>query len=433
MSKEQCKCIQKLDEWQRHGLLWMLKAEKSQKSHVKGFVIADRMGSGKTHQICALLKVAPMTEEPSIVICPSACLLFWRDAVRWMTGTAPYLVVPGCTAAVMPDPGDIVIVSHSFFKTSASKSFNSASKVAEILDIKWGRIVVDEAHKILRKGSMSRASLDRIQGQIRWGVSGCGAAGQTPGYFNDVTDWTTSRVDDVLIRRGIPSMTSVTTVELEFQSDAERWLYSRAHAIHDGSRCSESSLRCRQLCADVNVFLRAVEMQAAFGTKVTSCSKAYSKLVREYRESSLDKVLTGTKTSYIKDMLRQATGDERFVVFCSGRREVAILHDALSKAGVTATALTGQLNLANQAAVIDLFDSDVAPKALILTIHVGVAGLNLQCADHVIVTSPHFSEFAELQAVARIERKGQRKDTKFTRLIVKGTIDERPRCLHSTR
>ena len=422
---EKTKCLEKLDVWQLQGLLWMMQAEKAGSG--RGFVIADRMGSGKTHQSCALLKVSPMSDAPTLVICPSPCVVFWRDALRWMTGTPPYVMVPGCTANLYAGPGDVVVASHSFFKTPPSNSWTSAMHAAELLEVQWARVIVDEAHKVLRDDSMSRRKLDKIQARVRWALSGCSASGATPRHFNDVSSWTGSRHGDVLVRKGLSSTTEVRTVRLSFATEREAAMSSSMHAVREEvGRTMEATLRCRQICADINVFVNAVRVQAAFGESESKCAVKCAELVRQDLLVDVGDV-RGTKVRYITDTVLRSAPDERFVIFCSWRREVDEVYRALFSTGVKCVKLTGNMSATRQTSTVDAFDDDDAGmryKALILTMSVGVAGLNLQAADHVIVTSPQFDRFTELQAAARVDRKGQTKETRFTRLVIEGTVDE---------
>ena len=154
--------MNKLDASQREGVARMVEAE----AEGHGLVIADQMGFGKTHQMCGLMASSPI-DYPTLIVCVPASMTFWRDTIRWMTGTPPYVMIAGCTASVLADPGDVVLVPHSFFKTSVAKSFSTSMHVEELIGIQWGRVVVDEAHKLLREGTMSRALLDRVSALYR--------------------------------------------------------------------------------------------------------------------------------------------------------------------------------------------------------------------------------------------------------------------------
>jgi SNF2 family DNA or RNA helicase len=53
----------------------------------------------------------------------------------------------------------------------------------------------------------------------------------------------------------------------------------------------------------------------------------------------------------------------------------------------------------------------------------GGVGLNLVCANHIIIFEPQYSPFAEKQAIDRVYRIGQRKKVFVYRLYMKSTIE----------
>jgi transcription termination factor 2 len=161
-------------------------------------------------------------------------------------------------------------------------------------------------------------------------------------------------------------------------------------------------------------------MQSAFGKK-TQCLDLFKNLIME-REIPLD--LPGTKTLKIISLISSAPSSERFVIFCNWREEVRLLHESLRVSGIPSLFMTGKMSMEDKEVVIEEFDEEPSFRALICTTGSGSIGLNLQMADHVIVTSPQFDEFVERQAFSRVDRKGQQKKTRMHRLVIKDTIDE---------
>ena len=60
---------------------------------------------------------------------------------------------------------------------------------------------------------------------------------------------------------------------------------------------------------------------------------------------------------------------------------------------------------------------------MLITIKCGGVGLNLVCANHIIVFEPQYSPFSEKQAIDRVYRIGQRKPVHVYRLYIKFTIE----------
>ncbi|PNH00615.1 Transcription termination factor 2, partial [Tetrabaena socialis] len=299
-------CWGKLDAWQQEGVTWMLAAEKAAEEG-RGFVVADRMGSGKTHQFAAFLKVSALTpDEATLITCPSTCVTMWRDTLRTMTGNPPYILVPGCSARIKPGKGDVVLASHSFFRTPPCKSMCSAAHVENLMSVEWGRVIVDEAHAVLRQGSMSRCTLDRVEARVRWAITGCSADGALARHFKDVTQWTRSRDQEILQRQGSDPAVKSIVHRLPFASEAEQWLSDRVHELKRGGG-PEAHLRCRQVSAGFRVFMHAVQMQTVSEKELSGYGRKCADLLRlfleKYDRFSMNSRNVGTKASYIRDTI----------------------------------------------------------------------------------------------------------------------------------
>ncbi|GFN75464.1 E3 ubiquitin-protein ligase shprh [Plakobranchus ocellatus] len=71
------------------------------------------------------------------------------------------------------------------------------------------------------------------------------------------------------------------------------------------------------------------------------------------------------------------------------------------------------------------FKSDEDLSVLLLPLHVGANGLNLVEANHVLLVEPELNLEEEAQAISRVYRIGQTRQTKIHRFLVRGTIEEK--------
>lgn len=101
-----------------------------------------------------------------------------------------------------------------------------------------------------------------------------------------------------------------------------------------------------------------------------------------------------------------------------------LIQQELKSQGISSLMYDGKISQANKEAVIYNFQCTSIP-VLILQITCGNAGLNLQCASRVYIMSPHWNPCIELQAIGRAYRKGQTKEVKCFRLLMKGTVEDR--------
>eukprot|EP01052_Picozoa_sp_SAG31_P022035 SAG31_NODE_1734_length_7416_cov_2.201449_3_plen_1632_part_00 len=101
-------------------------------------------------------------------------------------------------------------------------------------------------------------------------------------------------------------------------------------------------------------------------------------------------------------------------------------HELLAKMpGVSYLRLDGTVPPASRHGIVRRFNADPTIDVLLLTTHVGGLGLNLTGADTVIFMEHDWNPAADLQAMDRAHRLGQKKVVNVYRLISRGTIEEK--------
>ncbi len=109
------------------------------------------------------------------------------------------------------------------------------------------------------------------------------------------------------------------------------------------------------------------------------------------------------------------------LVFSQSAAALAIVAHALSANGVRALRVK---SAADTARAVAAFASDDDVAALLMRFAAGAEGLNLTTANHVFLLEPLLDAGAEAQAVGRVFRMGQTRQTYVHRLIARGTVDE---------
>jgi len=90
-----------------------------------------------------------------------------------------------------------------------------------------------------------------------------------------------------------------------------------------------------------------------------------------------------------------------------------------------AASITGDVSSAQRQRIIDSFASDPDQTVLVLQVDAGGVGINLQCAQVVILMEAQFKPSTEWQAIARVYRMGQSRKVIVHRLLAHRTIEER--------
>lgn len=413
-------------EYQHEGVLWMLDRELNQSSG-KGGILADDMGLGKTMQTIATMRGNPQT---TLIITIVGIVGQWRDALIEFGGYRPIIVNPSFTG-ILPQDIDVVLTTYSCFQKQKTTECFSL--------VNWGRIVLDEGHKIRNATGKGHNEISKLNADIKWILSG------TP-IQNSVKDITTlsswighnntdieETISTILLRRtqeqqairnetlALPTL-ETHQVHLEFETDNEKMFYEKVQQYYmertsNKNDAMETIIRCRQAATHPLLLLQSIQQKPRKNKK---------------RKSLLDDELpieiptSTTKFSYIINDIKMVQQDtkEKCLIFCSWTNEMKLIQQELKAQGIASLMYDGKISQANKEAVIYNFQWTSIP-VLILQITCGNAGLNLQCASRVYIMSPHWNPCIELQAIGRAYRKGQTKEVKCIRLLMKGTVEDR--------
>ncbi|KAH9586563.1 SNF2-related [Trypanosoma melophagium] len=110
--------LRPLLRYQKEGLGWMVNQEKS---NIKGGILADEMGMGKTIQMISLF-LANRVVGPTLVVCPVSSMLQWATEIREyvMPGSLSVLVVERASRANREDleKADVVLTTYPMLEQS---------------------------------------------------------------------------------------------------------------------------------------------------------------------------------------------------------------------------------------------------------------------------------------------------------------------------
>jgi SNF2 family DNA or RNA helicase len=128
------------------------------------------------------------------------------------------------------------------------------------------------------------------------------------------------------------------------------------------------------------------------------------------------------KYELLLDLVEEHRQAGRKIVVFSFFRDV--ITDVCNMLGGTPS-ITGDISSIERQKIIDSFASDPDQSVLVLQVDAGGVGINLQCAQVVILMEAQFKPSTEWQAIARVHRMGQSRQVIVHRLLAIGTIEER--------
>jgi SWI/SNF-related matrix-associated actin-dependent regulator of chromatin subfamily A3 len=143
-------------------------------------------------------------------------------------------------------------------------------------------------------------------------------------------------------------------------------------------------------------------------------------------KASLEKN-TSTKVEALLDILKASAHDptNKTIVFSQWTSFLDILEPHLTHHGFKYVRIDGSMSAPQRDIALEALDSDPATTIMLASLAVCSVGLNLVAANQVIMADSWWAPAIEDQAVDRVHRLGQKRETKVFRLVVEGSVEER--------
>lgn len=181
---EQPKSIsRRLKPFQLEGLAWMKAMESTE---WKGGLLGDEMGLGKTIQAVSLIMSDFPAKKPSLVLVPPVALMQWMTEIQSYTdGTLKTLVFHGTNSKsknlTVKDikKYDVIIMSYNSLESmyrKQEKGFKRKDGVYKETSVihktEFHRVILDEAHCIKTRTTMTAKACFALKVTYRWCLTG---------------------------------------------------------------------------------------------------------------------------------------------------------------------------------------------------------------------------------------------------------------------
>ncbi|KAF1948806.1 hypothetical protein CC80DRAFT_497964 [Byssothecium circinans] len=136
------------------------------------------------------------------------------------------------------------------------------------------------------------------------------------------------------------------------------------------------------------------------------------------------------KVAKLVQLLKQfkANGD-RAILFSQFTSVMDILQWVLDDEDIAYSRIDGSTAISDRQPLIDQFYADEEIPVFMLSTKSGGAGINLACANKVIIFDSSFNPQDDIQAENRAHRVGQTREVEVVRLVTKGTVEEQIHAL----
>jgi SWI/SNF-related matrix-associated actin-dependent regulator of chromatin subfamily A containing DEAD/H box 1 len=120
---------------------------------------------------------------------------------------------------------------------------------------------------------------------------------------------------------------------------------------------------------------------------------------------------------------------DRCLIFSQFTSVMDILEWVLQSIDMPFFRMDGSTPIAQRQDMLDEFYADTSIPVFMLSTKSGGAGINLACANKVIIFDSSFNPQDDIQAENRAHRVGQIRDVEVVRLVTRGTVEEQIHAL----
>jgi SWI/SNF-related matrix-associated actin-dependent regulator of chromatin subfamily A3 len=141
--------------------------------------------------------------------------------------------------------------------------------------------------------------------------------------------------------------------------------------------------------------------------------------------ASLEKS-TSSKVEALLSILKATAQDpsNKTIVFSQWTSFLNLLEPQLSLHGLKFTRIDGSMSATQRDTALEALENDSDTTVMLASLAVCSVGLNLVVANQVIMADSWWAPAIEDQAVDRVHRLGQKRETKVFRLVVEGSVEE---------
>ncbi|TKX23892.1 SNF2 family N-terminal domain-containing protein 7 [Elsinoe australis] len=421
-------------------------------------VLADEMGLGKTVQTVSFmnwLRHDRGQQGPFLVIVPLSTMPAWADTLNNWAPDINYVVYNGNEASrkiiqeyeLLVDGNPRRVKFHVLLTTYEYILIDNGF----LSQLKWQFMAVDEAHRLKNKESQLYIKLMDFGIPSRLLITGTPLQNNLtelsslmnflmPGMValdDDIdlsSDTAKQKLDDLntaikpyMIRRtkqkvenDLPPKTEkiirveLSDVQLEYYKNILTRNYTALNAGAKGQKQSLLNIMMELKKASNHPFMFPNAEERILGGK-------------DSREEQLKALITSSGKMMLLDQLltKMKKDGHRVLIFSQMVRMLDILGDYLALRGHQFQRLDGTIPSAARRQAIDHFNApDSKDFCFCLSTRAGGLGINLMTADTVILFDSDWNPQADLQAMARAHRIGQKNPVTIYRLVSKDTVEE---------
>lgn len=204
---------------------------------------------------------------------------------------------------------------------------------------------------------------------------------------------------------------------------------------YDDKMLSKMSKACLQEDEfhDRNVDLVYEDMTVMTDFELHGFCEKYPSTMSKFALDNDEWMDSGKVSKLCELLLAFKDNGDRALVFSQFVMMMDILEAVLETLGIRFFRLDGQTKIDERQDMIDQFYAEKDITVFLLSTKAGGAGINLACANKVVIFDSSFNPQDDIQAENRAHRVGQTREVEVIRLVTRGTIEEQIHALGETK
>lgn len=244
-----------------------------------------------------------------------------------------------------------------------------------------------------------------------------------------------ARALNVINRRkaGVRTGNETTNVMMDLRkASIHPLLFRRHYDKHKLVRMAEACLKEDEFQAS-NVNLVYEDMEVMTDMELHQFCERYPHTMSSFRLEHEEWMDSGKVKTLSELLQKYKRNGDRILVFSQFVMVLNILEAVMETLDMRFFRLDGTTRIDERQDMIDQFYREPDITVFLLSTGAGGAGINLACANKVIIFDSSFNPQADVQAENRAHRVGQTREVEVVRLITKGTIEEQIHALGETK
>lgn len=427
-----------LREYQKVGLAWL---EYLNNFEIGG-ILADDMGLGKTVQILAHLQKEILKTKkgekpkPNLIVVPKSLVYNWKNEAEKFTPNlrvSTYVGNERFGGREVFSENDLIITTFHTLRID-QQIFS---------EIEFNYLILDEAQVIKNPKSQISKACKQVPSMHKLALTGTPIENSISDLFS-IMDFTNPGLISSKLKnqfnKSLNQNNNETKKLLPLSKALSPMILRRTklEVLKDLPPKSVNTLKCELSEREMKTYNELknyyqTNLSKKFANKGLNNSKIdILEALLRLRQAAchpglLNKNELSRSSAKLETLLEQIKevmeGGHKCLVFSQFTSFLKIVEDKLNREKIKYCYLDGKTTKRQQ--IVNAFQESKELKVFLISLKAGGLGLNLTSADYVFILDPWWNPAAEMQAIDRTHRIGQKNRVMAYKLISKDTVEEK--------